>query len=66
MGIASRSQLYSLLCAVKRGEFGGKLTEEESKFMQEFAREKLEEVLKDPLVKELFEQMVAEQVAKSV
>lgn len=49
MSFFTREQRYTMLCAIKRGvKVGSPLTVEEEQFIQDFAFEKLTEILKDP------------------
>jgi hypothetical protein len=49
MSFFTRQQRYEMLCAIKRGDRQGTaLTAEEDQFIQDFAFEKLTELLKDP------------------
>lgn len=58
MSFLSREQRYEMLCAIKRGtRRGDPLTEEEEQFIQDFAFEKLTEVLSDPEVMAVFKRM---------
>ena len=51
MSFFTREQRYEMLCAIKRGQRAGTtLSAEEEKFIQDFAFEKLTEILKDPEV----------------
>ena len=54
----TREQRYEILCGIKRGtRRGDPLTAEEEQFIQDYAFEKLTEVLTDPEVKAVFERM---------
>lgn len=59
MSFFTRQQRYEMLCAIKRGAVSGHspLTAEEEQFIQDYAFEKLTEVLSDPEVKAVFERM---------
>ena len=58
MSFFTRQQRYEMLCAIKRGaREGSPLTAEEEQFIQDFAFEKLTEILGDPEVKAVFERM---------
>ena len=58
MSFFTREQRYEMLKAIKRGtREGSPLTAEEEQFIQDFAFEKLTEVLSDPEVKAVFERM---------
>lgn len=49
MSFFTREQRYEMLCSIKRGtRAGSTLTAEEEQFIQDFAFEKLTEILKDP------------------
>lgn len=51
MSFFTREQRYEMLCAIKRGRRqGAPLTAEEEQFIQDFAQEKLLDLLKDPEV----------------
>ena len=58
MSFLSRLQRYEFLKAVKQHTFPGMvLTKEEDQFIQDFAFEKLTEILSDPEVKAVFERI---------
>lgn len=58
MSFFTREQRYTMLCAIKRGtREGSQLTAEEEQFIQDFAFEKLTEILQDPEVRAVFERM---------
>lgn len=58
MSFFTRQQRYDMLCAIKRGTCqGSQLTAEEEQFIQDFAMEKLTEVLSDPEVMAVFKRM---------
>jgi hypothetical protein len=54
MSFLTRKERYELLCAFKRGDNPRirqrTLTEEEEKFVQEFALEKFDRIMQDPEV----------------
>jgi hypothetical protein len=59
MSFFNREQRYEMLCAIKRGswwngqdltDFQRELTAEEEAFIQDFAMEKFNEVMRDPEV----------------
>ena len=51
MSFFAREQRYEMLCAIKRGQRQGTtLTAEEEQFIQDYAQEKLFEILEDPEV----------------
>lgn len=55
MSFFTREQRYEMLCAIKRR--GDALSVEEEDFIQDYAFEKLTEVLSDPEVMAVFERM---------
>lgn len=58
MSFFTREQRYQMLCAIKRGDRqGSMLTAEEDQFIQDFAFEKLTEILADPEVMAVFKRM---------
>ena len=65
MSFFTREQRYQMLCAIKRGgrvtasgiAKNDSLTQEEEDFIQDYAFEKLTEVLKDPEVMAVFKRM---------
>lgn len=58
MSFLSRQQRYEMLCAIKKGwRLGSVLSKEEEQFIQDFAFEKLTEVLQDPEVMAVFKRM---------
>lgn len=58
MSFFTREQRYEFLKAIKMRKFPGMvLTAEEEQFIQDYAFEKLTEVLSDPEVKAVFERM---------
>jgi hypothetical protein len=56
MSFFTREQRYEMLCAIKRGYTANPylpvtpLTQEEEQFIQEYATEKFNEIMKDPEV----------------
>lgn len=58
MSFFTRQQRYEMLCAIKRGtREGSPLTVEEEQFIQDFAQEKLTEILSDPEIMAVFKRM---------
>jgi hypothetical protein len=58
MSFFTREQRYTMLCAIKRGaREGSPLTAEEEQFIQDFAQEKLFELLEDPEIMAVFKRM---------
>jgi len=58
MSFFTREQRYTMLCAIKRGDRQGTaLTAEEEQFIQDFAFEKLTELLQDPEIMAVFKRM---------
>lgn len=58
MSFLSREQRYEMLKAVKSGRLAGApLTAEEEQFIQDYAAEKLREMLSDPEVMAVFKRM---------
>lgn len=58
MSFFTREQRYTMLCAIKRGtREGSPLTVEEEQFIQDYAQEKLFELLEDPEVMAVFKRM---------
>ena len=58
MSFLTREQRYQMLTAIKRGtRSGSPLTAEEEQFIQDYAAEKLKEVLSDPEVMAVFKRM---------
>ncbi len=58
MSFFTREQRYEILCGIKRGtRRGDPLTEEEEQFIQDFAQEKLDELLSDPEIMAVFKRM---------
>ena len=58
MSFFTREQRYEMLCAIKRGtRQGAPLTKEEEDFIQDFAQEKLNEILSDPEIMAVFRRM---------
>ena len=58
MRFYTRQQRYTMLCAIKRGaREGSPLTAEEEQFIQDYAMEKLTEILQDPEVMAVFKRM---------
>lgn len=55
MSFFTREQRYTMLCAIKRR--GEALSVEEEDFIQDFAFEKLTDVLSDPEVMAVFKRM---------
>lgn len=51
MSFFTREQRYEMLCAIKQGtQPGTPLTEEEEQFIQRFAKEMFDEIMRDPEV----------------
>lgn len=59
MSFFTREQRYTMLCAIKRGAMPSHspLTADEEQFIQDYAFEKLTEVLSDPEVKAALERL---------
>ena len=58
MRFYTRQQRYTMLCAIKRGaREGSPLTADEEQFIQDYAMEKLTEILQDPEVMAVFKRM---------
>ena len=58
MSFLTREQRYTMLCAIKRGaREGSPLTAEEEQFIQDYAMEKLTEILQDPEIMAVFKRM---------
>ena len=58
MSFFTVQQRYEILCSIKRGERkGDPLTAEEEQFIQDYAQERLFELLKDPEVMVVFKRM---------
>ncbi len=58
MSFFTREQRYTMLCAIKRGaRKGSPLTAEEEQFIQDYAFEKLTEILQDPEIMAVFKRM---------
>ena len=65
MSFLTREQRYQMLCAIKRGgrvtasgiAKNDELTEEEEQFIQDYAQERLFDLLKDPEVMAVFNRM---------
>ncbi len=58
MSFFTREQRYQMLCAIKRGaREGSPLTAEEEQFIQDYAFEKLTEILQDPEIMAVFKRM---------
>ena len=58
MSFFTREQRYQMLTAIKRGDRQGTaLAAEEEQFIQDYAQEKLFEILEDPEVMAVFRRM---------
>ena len=58
MSFFTREQRYTMLCAIKRGDHQGTaLTAEEEQFIQDYAQEKLFEILEDPEIMAVLKRM---------
>jgi len=58
MSFFTRQQRYEMLCAIKRGQREGTaLTAEEEQFIQDYAQEKLFEILEDPEIMAVLKRM---------
>jgi hypothetical protein len=58
MSFFTRQQRYEMLTAIKRGaRSGSPLTAEEEQFIQDFAMEKLTELLQDPEIMAVFKRL---------
>jgi hypothetical protein len=58
MSFFTREQRYTMLCAIKRGDRQGTaLTAEEDQFIQDYAMEKLFQILEDPEIMAVLKRM---------